>query len=241
MTSSDPFETSKSTMSAPGAPSATPDFSVREAVGTAWQTLWTTFPLWLGVCFAALLISLLSVVTVVGAFFVIPVVAYGFFRFVLNAVDRDAYFSDLLSGFQVFGRALGGMWVIFLALALINVPGQIMQAVGEFADSFLISAVGLLGGMVFQVAFASRLQMAFYFLVDQDLGGVDSLKASWSATEGQWGSAIQLFVLTIPVVLLGFLALVIGVLPAVFLTYLWWAAAYRQMFPRRAALSESVA
>jgi len=59
-----------------------------EAFREAWAATWSNFGLLLGAWLLLGVVSLLSILTVVGAFLILPVLLWGAFRFVLNVVDE---------------------------------------------------------------------------------------------------------------------------------------------------------
>jgi uncharacterized membrane protein len=81
----------------------------------------------------------------------------------------------------------------------------------------------------------ARLNFAWFYAVDQGLGPVEALQASWDATSELKANCAALIVMSLVVILVGLLCLIIGVIPAAMIAYLLPASAYRQMAGRQSA------
>jgi hypothetical protein len=102
-----------------------------------------------------------------------------------------------------------------------------------FLCSLLLGLI-VLGGLVLLIIpgiiFAIRLQFALYLVVDKELGPIDAVKKSWEITRGH---SLQLFlfdILCVFIILLGLLALIVGVFVAVPVVYLAAIFVYRKLF-----------
>jgi hypothetical protein len=72
--------------------------------------------------------------------------------------------------------------------------------------------------------------LGFFYMVDQDMGGIEALQAAWSATARlRWWIFPLLVLLNYVIAIAGLLVLVVGIIPAIAITYLLWASAYRQL------------
>jgi hypothetical protein len=212
-------------------------FDLGVAFREAWAATWANFGLLLGASIVGGLLAALSILTVVGAFLIVPVLAWGGIRLVLNALDGKASFGDLWSGFSDYGTALVGMLVLFILQTLISALGQALGTIGQVAGIPWLEAVGALVNFAWTFLVMARLIFAWFFAVDQGMGPVQALQASWDATTDQKGSCAGLLVLSIVITIVGLLILLVGVIPAAMITYLMQASAYRQMVGRRSAAS----
>lgn len=200
-----------------------------EAFREAWAALWANFPLLLGVSLVFGILSLLAVVTVVGAFLVLPVLTWGGIRFILNVYDGSAEVSDLFSGFSEYGRALGSMLVLGILIVLIYSAGQALQILGQLSGSGLLTGVGAIVNLVWSFAVVPRLAFVWFYVVDDGLAPVEALQASWSATQDQKLTCFLIAILSGLIPVIGLLCLLVGVIPAMMLVYLLQTAAYRQL------------
>lgn len=212
-------------------------FDLGVSFSEAWAATWANFWLLLGanIVFGLLLIT--SAVTIVGIFLLIPVFSYGYVRFMLNVIDGKGRFSDLFSGFQDYGRALLSMLILFVLTTLISGLGQAINLIGSSAGLPVLEAVGGLFSLAWTFFVMARLSFAWFYAVDQGLGPVESLQASWDATTELKGACAALIILPIVLILIGVLCLIVGVIPASMIAYLLPASAYRQMVGRRSAVS----
>jgi uncharacterized membrane protein len=203
-----------------------------EAFREAWATLWANFGLMLGTWLLLLAVSLLSVVTVVGVLLVLPVLAWGMIRFVLNVTDGSGEVGDLFSGFSDYGRVLGTMLVFVILMALLYLVGQALSIVGRATGSGFIGLVGSAASLAWSLGVLARLVFAGFYVVDQGVAPVDALRTSWEATSEQKLNCLLLAILSFVIPVVGFLCLVVGVIPATMLVYLLQASAYRQLAGR---------
>jgi uncharacterized membrane protein len=92
-----------------------------------------------------------------------------------------------------------------------------------FATAFLVGLAVFVGFLALIIgAFIAALGLMFstYYCVDAELGPVESLKASWKATDGQKGKLFLLMLAFIGLMIAGLLACCVGIIPAQALGYL---------------------
>jgi uncharacterized membrane protein len=212
-------------------------FDLGVAFREAWAATWANFGLLLGAGIVSTVLFVVSALTVVGLFLIAPVLAWGGIRLVLNALDGRASFGDLWSGFSDYGRALVTMLVLFILQSLIGALGQSLSTIGQAAEMPMLAMVGGVVNLLWTFLVTARLVFAWFYAVDQGMGPVESLQASWDATSLQKANCAALIVMAIAIVMVGLLALIVGVIPAVMITYLMQVSAYRQMVGRRSAAS----
>lgn len=221
----------------PAAATGSGTFDLGVAFNEAWSLTWANFGLLLGVGVVGVLLMAVSTVTVVGIVLLVPVFVWGGIRFMLNVIDGHAEFGDLFSGFQEYGRVLLSMLLLGVLSFLINLLGQSLSLVGSAAGVTSLELIGSLLNLAWALFVMARLNFAWFYAVDQGLGPVESLQASWDATSGLKGSCAALVIMSIVVILIGALALIVGVIPAAMIAYLLPASAYRQMVGRQSAAS----
>jgi uncharacterized membrane protein len=207
----------------------------RVEVGHVWNYAWQVWQLNLGLLVGVTL-AVIGVSYAVG----IPL---GVIQVVLDQNDQHeasvavAILGNLLSyAVQTF---LGiGQAIIGLKLA--------RQQPASFSDLFaggsrflpvlavmLLGTVALLFGFALCIVPGIILALMFwpcyYLAVDGKTSVLDSFSVAYTVTEGNYLTAFLLWLLTIAVMILGFLALCIGVLFAIPLVTVLWTTAYLMM------------
>ncbi len=214
----------------------TGEIDIGLCLSEAWVATWENFPLWLGVGFVASLGMGLGALTVIGIPLLLPHLVWGSYRFVLRMYDGEAEFADLFAGFSRYSAVLSAMLVAIVVIGLVNLMFQSVQILGAAGESAALIAVGYLLSFGFAFFLSPRLMLCFFYIVDQDMGGIEALQAAWSATGRVKAWVFPVLVLvTSVVVLAGVLALIVGVIPAIAINYLMWASAYRQIEGRAAS------
>ncbi|MEE2665280.1 MAG: hypothetical protein VX681_14280 [Myxococcota bacterium] len=222
--------------SAYGRSAESADIDVGRCLSEAWTATWENFPLWLGVGFVGLTATSLAAFTLLGIPLLLPHLVWGSYLFVLRMYDGEAEFGDLFAGFSRYSEVLASVLIAIVAIVLINLAFQSVQMVGTHIGSALLTGIGSLLSLGFAFFVAPRLTLCFFYIVDQDMGGIEALQAAWSATGRVKAWVFPVLVLvTSVVVLAGVLALVVGVIPAIAINYLMWASAYRQIEGRAAS------
>jgi len=205
------------------------NFDITLCIKQGYEKTLAYIPQWLLVGLVGTLLMLVSMLTVIGFFVVVPVLAWGMTRFLLNMVDGKPDFRDLFSGFSNYGIVLGRSLALILLLYLMLLLANGLTLVGGVLDSLAVQLLGQLLYLVFAVAVLTRLYFAFFFLVDRDMGPVEALAASWNATSGKVGNVILLAIIAGVIGMAGLLAFCIGVLFTLTMSYVMYASAYRQL------------
>lgn len=152
-------------------------------------------------------LGILTIVSTIAQQAVSFFLGLGVIRYLLNHVRRsNPAISDLFSGGPHFLNALGAYILYVLAvmvgLVLLIIPGIYIMI---------------------------RLAPNQMLVIDQKMGPIEALKASWAITEGNVMNLIGLGLMCLLVVLGGLLALVVGLIWAIPTTYLAWTVAYHTM------------
>lgn len=207
------------------------------ALSAGWEATKRNVLPWIGIVIVGYLLTVIATMTIVGIFIVGPVLLWGGVLFTLRALDGEAEFGDLFAGFSRFGEALGGMLGFMALMVVAMLPGYaVMFATlpltmsGEGSPA--LSAVATLSTYAWFFLINLRLNYAPYFIVDQSMGPVEAMKASWEMTKPQKLNNFLLFLLFIPVMIAGALCLLVGLIPAMLVMYGAMAAAYRQLTGR---------
>jgi uncharacterized membrane protein len=145
-------------------------------------------------------------------------------------------------------------WAIaaFVQAGLIDMALKVARGVRpSFADAFgggrwflrvfvvnlltnLVTLIGLLLFVIPGIIVWVGLMLAPYFVVDQDLGPIESMTTSWEASKGQKGDLFLLFLLSILLVVIGFCALGVGLFVAMPVMNLATCVAYLSITGRGA-------
>ena len=133
----------------------------------------------------------LSIFIMIGQLITFAIITYfnaGFMKASLSAVRGNTpQFGELFSGGSRFLPLLGTYFLMYLCIV-----------------------VGLILLIVPGIIAALALSMAPFYCVDQNLGPVEALKASWNATDGQKGKIFVYGLLSILVLFAGMLCCCIG-------------------------------
>ncbi len=124
-------------------------------------------------------------------------------------------------------RFIGAILLMFLVVFV----GVLLLMIPVFVVSLISQKLGLIVGVplilipLFIVSFA--WMFVPYLIVDRDLGPMRSLKESWRITEGNRWRLFLLWLALIGVILLGAIALIVGLLVAIPVCMLALVHAYR--------------
>lgn len=188
-----------------------------------------------------------------GSLFSMPISFFLSFvnvAFVLFLIDRVGGNVGLKESMQDFWVYLGKKFnlivkfillqlltmVVFLVALLglglvVAIPLIIGQLVSGSVGGVFVSIAVVLGLMAFGVLMILmlRLQWSTYLLVDKGMGAKEALKTSWEITRGKEIWLLGWVFVSLGIILLGILALVVGVLVAAAVLMLAMAWIYRQM------------
>jgi hypothetical protein len=134
-------------------------------------------------------------------------ICIGMAKIALKLARRQrAEFADLFSGGPIFLPVLGLYILLVLAVGfgffLLIIPGIILLLM---------------------------LWPAYYLVVDQKAGVIESFSLATKVAQGNWGTAFLLWLLSVGIMIVGVLALCIGVIFAAPLVTMLWAVAYLMM------------
>ncbi|MDD5561119.1 MAG: hypothetical protein PHT50_03185 [Candidatus Omnitrophica bacterium] len=110
------------------------------------------------------------------------------------------------------------------------------QALNYFVASilyFLAVLAGLILLIVPGIIVMIRMGLYLYLIVDKKMGIIDSLKESMKLTKGNAFNLFLFWLLLLGVILLGFLALFVGILVAIPVTILAYVFVYRYLESRK--------
>lgn len=137
-----------------------------------------------------------------------------------------------------FWRFVGTMILKNLVVGGPIAAAVLLGTLSYFAGmtSLVILAVVLgIPALVWAIYMGVRLSFTEFIVMDQGLMPVDALKASYRMTDGKFGLLVRFYILAVGVMLLGLLALVVGLVVAIPVCALAFANAYRTLRPASAA------
>lgn len=126
--------------------------------------------------------------------FVIAPIGYGVAYVFLKVIRGERFdVADVFTAFQdnylqVILANLLTMAIVIAGIILLIIPG---------------------------IIFACKLAFVPYLLMDKKMEAIDAVKTSWSMTRGYTWTIFFIGLLAIPIVLMGFILLIVGVIPAI--------------------------
>jgi uncharacterized membrane protein len=158
----------------------------------------------------------------------------GFTRAALKATrSEQASFGDFFSAGSRYIPYLGSELVKLLGIGLLAAvlvgPGLLLSfEVSRFAGSI----AALIGGLVFLIVgiiVSLGLKNAPYYVMDQNLGPIAALRASWDSSRGQKVDLLVLSLAQLGISLLGLAACCLGLFVAVPIVLISQAIVYMKM------------
>lgn len=95
---------------------------------------------------------------------------------------------------------------------------------GILAGAIIIAGMILL--IIPGIIFSVKLAFVPYLVMDKKLDAVEAVKTSWDMTTGHSGTIFLMGLLAIPIFILGFVLLIVGIFPAM----IWVTAAFAAMY-----------
>ncbi len=183
--------------------------------------------------------NVIPIVNLAVAVVVTPVMSAGLAMFALKAARGwEGRIEDLFAGFNGdwFGSFIGAYWLFVAIVAAAFVPpliGFIIDVVihGGFTNFFpYVTIVVTAVSLVVLIAVVLRFSMVTYLIID-GLAVMDAFKESARITKGFTGKLFLLAMVNGLMILGGILLLFIGLLFAMPLTMIVFAAAYTKLKP----------
>ncbi len=164
----------------------------------------------------------------------IPSGAYGWLKFDAVATGVLGFFA-LLYGLLIVGPVNYGVSFAFLKAA----SGDKLEIADMFAGfrnywnavlaNLLVGAIVIIGFILLiipGIIFACKLAFTPYLVVDRKMDVIEAIKASWSMTRGHAWKVFFIGLLSIPIVIVGLVLFIIGIIPAIMWVSLTFASLY---------------
>lgn len=207
------------------------------ALTDSWNAMMRNIGPWLAVTFVGGFVFFLGYITFVGIFFLLPLLTWGFVFFVLKTLDGEATLSDYFSGFSPYWPHLGSMLGFMLLSGLVAFIGAAPMYAGLFIGvvsgngepNFALLGIGYLFLFVWTGMVVVRFYFAPFFIVEQGLGAVESMKASWNITSTQRVMTLAWYLVSSMMPTIGIFAFIIGIFPGIWMLATLWAVGFRQL------------
>ncbi len=226
----------------------TPSFSIGDCFSIGWRVTMDNFGLALLSFIVFMLISMASALVPFGQFIVSgPLLGALYCIYIKRLRNEPAELNNLFDGFNT---AFLPLFLVYLLITLIIlaalIPGGIGVGVALFAGILesansggqppvimviLIILSGLLMLLLTMVLY-SMLVFAFPLALDRRMDAIEALKATWRVTKKCWVNCSLLMLCAVLINIVGVLALCLGWLISMPLSFAMSAVAYEQLFGR---------
>ena len=157
-----------------------------------------------------------------------PPLIWGLTRFYLSLLDDQADFGLLAQGFlqpiRSYARLLPLAMLFSFAVVVVSIPENLLFQAGAHELGFLVSALSL----IFVIVVLGRFHWAYAYAVEQDLGTMAALRASWRLPQGQVIEALLICLIAMCLYIGGILLCVLPSLLTIPLAGLSFLSVYRQ-------------
>lgn len=216
-----------------------------DCVSNAWNLVKQNYGMYLGIALVGMLLS--GCIPCVSLFLVGPILGGIYYVLLREMRGEPVEFGMMFKGFEKFVPLM----VIGLVQAIPEIIGQILRLVAQFGqiglsggknrDFFqsgdpqfaiatgLLIVIGIVAFVLimFGIAWRVLLFFAIPLALERDLSPVDAMKFSAKAAMSNVGGLIVLFIFEFLIVLLGIIALCIGIFFVIPIIYAANAFAYR--------------
>jgi len=245
------MDTNPPGVTTPGATAGGPLLDPMAAVSAGWNLLlarpWISLGVLLVLFAIQLACNLIPFVNILASLLVTPALYAGGAWFFLRGVRREnPPFETAFEGFQRWPSATGAVLIVSLGALLIALPvivttigmaglGALLSGSRHAADfTGAMAATGVFFSMLICLPIAAwwsaRAGMTLFTVMEPDRpAAVEAVKRSFALTRGSVWRLIGLYLVCVVVMLIGCLALCVGVIPAAVVMYYAYAHAYEQL------------
>lgn len=182
----------------------------------------------------------------VGAFFVVGVINMGVslpFSILQSNLENQGE-AEAAVAVGLVGNIVSQVVSVFLGIGLAQIclrlargePAEFGQIFGGASRFLPVLGVSILVGIVIGLGFvacivpgiilALMLWPAYYLVLEERAGVIESFSVASELTKENWGAAFLLWLASIAIMLVGFMALCIGIIFAAPLVGMMWVTAY---------------
>lgn len=161
---------------------------------------------------------------------VVPPLSVGISVFSINLAGMgEPRLYDLFAGFKIYWKSIGLVLLFYIICVGLVLPGVIILVPWYMSGSLSLPALSILSILYFVAMFIVLIRWYLVYLVladEPETGIVDCLKRSWQLTTSNRLRLFGLYLMAIPILLLGVLALGIGIFVALPICMIAMARAY---------------
>lgn len=203
-----------------------------ECVKEGWELIKNDYWILFAIFFVGAIIGGFSLYILLGA------MMCGIFYCYLQAIDgKQVSFDGLWKGFDFFKPGLIVMLFIVVPMIVVHLPVMTAMVIGSNLSEDELT--GLLIGafavdfvfVIVMVCFHTLLMFSFPLIVDRKLGAIAAMKTSARAVWRNLGGVTGLILVNMGLMLLGYLALCIGIYFVIPVIIAGNLVAYRKVFP----------
>jgi len=221
-------------------------FSIGDCFSIGWRLTMDNFGLFLLTFICLALVSTVANFVPFGGLVVSgPLMGGMYFIYLKRLRGEPAEIGQLFVGFNesflplflVYIFITLAMFVVAIPMIITIIAALVTGAIeagttGVPILSILIGGFGILLSMLFMMALGTMLTFAIPLTMDRKMDAWEAFKATWSVTKHCWGKCLGMSFTMMAVNLAGMLALCLGMLVTVPLTFAMIAVAYEQLFGR---------
>ncbi len=227
-----------------------PRFSIKEALQFGWQTVRNKLGFFIGLTVVFTLASvvltpfqtyfsdqpIVSLTIAIVSIALTLVVDIGYMKITLKTYDNEQTdFPDLFRYYELSPRYFLCTVLYFILIFVVAlIPGIIVFSVFNLNER--ANDLGIFESLIIALLFilpilyvSLRFYFFSYFIIDQETGPIESLKRSAQLTKGQIWPLFLLFLVILGIILLGFVALLVGLFVAYPVSTLATTYAYRKL------------
>ncbi|MEM7676842.1 MAG: hypothetical protein AAF449_12635, partial [Myxococcota bacterium] len=145
--------------------SGTDEPNIGEALSESWNAMTENWGVAIVAYVLFSILITLSIVTVLGAFLLAPILFAGYHFLLLRIVDDEAELGDMFEGFSRYGDLLGPVLVYALVCFIAQLPSSGLSVVSYILDEPSLNTLGSVVGLMVYVFATARLTFA-HLLVD---------------------------------------------------------------------------
>jgi len=221
-------------------------FSIGDCFSIGWRLTMDNFGLFILTFICLVLIGTVAGLVPFGSVVISgPLMGGMYFIYLRRLRGEPAEIGQLFVGFNesflplflVYIFITLAMFVVAIPMLITIIAALVTGAVeagttGVPILSILIGGFGILLSMLFMMALGTMLTFAIPLTMDRKMDAWEAFKATWSVTKHCWGKCLGMSFTMMAVNLAGMLALCLGMLVTVPLTFAMIAVAYEQLFGR---------